>query len=94
VGLCEVHCSDPFRRILSNWTLSVSYLPQSKTGGRTNALPDETSFLGRTDVDEEQGFTDVSSFLWDREVSSKAAHLYVEAPESVDIFSLTKLETT
>jgi hypothetical protein len=35
----------------------------------------EEIFLGRFDFDEEQGFTGVSSFFWDRKVITEATRL-------------------
>jgi hypothetical protein len=58
-------------------------LSVSKTGDITNAHSGETIFLGRSDIDEDQGFTSVLSFLSEHKVLTQAAHLYVEAPESV-----------
>jgi hypothetical protein len=50
---------------------------------RNNALSSETIFLGKSNVNEERNFTGKLSFLWDQKFLTEAAHLYVEASESV-----------
>jgi hypothetical protein len=68
--------------VLNPFRLSPAerYAPHICSHGKLEAnygLSRETIFLGRSNVDEERGFTGVSSFLWDRKVLSQAAHFYL-----------------
>jgi hypothetical protein len=64
-GAVEIHCLQLEAMLL----IFVAI----ETGGKTDAALGHRVFWGRSDVDEERGFTGASSFLWDRKVLTQAA---------------------
>jgi hypothetical protein len=73
----------PIIDTIYNCAFSSSYLLLSKIGGEMNILSVEILFFGKSAVSGHLCFTGLSSFFWELNAFTQAAHLYVEILEPV-----------